>query len=106
MNKFVYEYWNRTELGRNMIASDRVSESDLLFLIPNNVKRMHGLPVSRSTTRRKSAAKKLRKRAILSYKLFELIEEIVEKTLPQKIDNEFFGQFVEVKNFNVGDKVL
>jgi hypothetical protein len=37
--KFIYEYWNRTNLGREMIKSNRVSELDLLFLIPNNVKK-------------------------------------------------------------------
>lgn len=105
MNKFVYEYWNRTELGRKMIASESVSDSDLLFLIPNNVKRRHGLPVTRTYGKRKSAIKKARKRIILSFRLFDLINDVVEETLHQKwCDEEFFGQFVDFKNLELGDR--
>ena len=54
MNKeFIYEYWNKTKLGKAMIKSNNVSESDLLFLIPNNVKRMHGLPLTRTFGKKK-----------------------------------------------------
>lgn len=105
MNNFVYKYWNRTELGREMIASSSVSDSDLLFLIPNNVKRRHGLPATRTYGKRKSAIKKARKRIILSFRLFDLISDIVEETLHQKLcDEEFFGQFVDVKNVELGDR--
>ena len=103
--EFIYEYWGRTELGRAMIKSNNVSESDLLFLIPNNVKRMHGLPLIRISGKKKRKQKEQRKRFILSFKLFDIIEEIVEETLGSKFsDNEFFGEFVEVKNLNIGDK--
>ena len=37
--QFIYEYWSRTELGRAMIKSENISENDLLFLMPNGVKR-------------------------------------------------------------------
>lgn len=95
---FVYEYWNKTELGRKMIASDSVSDSDLLFMIPNNVKRMHGLPASRTYGKRKSIIKRDRKRRISSFRLFDLISEIIEETLPKTYDNEWFGEFVDFKN--------
>ena len=101
---FVYEYWSRTELGRAMIASDNVSDDDLLFLIPNNVKRMHGLPVTRTHGKRKSVIKRDRKNRILSFKLFDLIEEIIEKTLPKTYNDGWFGEFVDFKNVNIGDK--
>ena len=102
--QFAHEYWSRTELGRKMIASDRVSDSDLLFLIPNNVKRMHGLPPTRTFGRNKSELKRLRKRYIHSFKLFEIIEELVDDMLTSKFkDEEFFQEFVEFKNVNYGD---
>lgn len=102
---FVYEYWNRTELGRAMIASSSVSDSDLLFLIPNNVKKMHGLPVTRMPGKKKRKKKNQRKRFILSFKLFDLIEEIVERTIVSTwSQNEFFDKFVDVKNCAIGDK--
>lgn len=98
---FVYEYWNKTELGRKMIASDSVSDSDLLFMIPNNVKRMHGLPASRTYGKRKSIIKRNRKRIISSFRLFDLIGEIIEETLPKTYNNEWFGEFVDFKNVEV-----
>ena len=103
--EFIYEYWSRTRLGREMIKSNNVSESDLLFLIPNNVKRMHGLPLTRISGKKKRKQKEQRKRFILSFKLFDIIEDIVEEILCSKLsDNEFFGEFVEVKNLDTGDK--
>jgi hypothetical protein len=104
MNKFVYEYWSRTELGRKMIASDSVSDSDLLFMIPNNVKRMHGLPASRTYGKRKSIIKKNRKHRISSFRLFDLMCEIIEETLPKTYNNEWFDKFVDVKGVEIGEK--
>lgn len=101
--EFIYEYWNRTELGRAMIASNNVSESDLLFLIPNNIKKMHGLPMTRVSKKDKSKFKHNRKKQILSCNLFDLIEEIIADLLPQKLNNEFFDKFVDVKNVEVGN---
>ena len=101
---YIYEYWGRTEIGRKMIKSDRVSESDLLFLMPNNVKKMHGLPMTRVAAKRKSHYKRLRKRMILSFRLFEIIEDVIDEILPQTYNEEFFGQFVEFKNYGCGDK--
>lgn len=103
--QFVHEYFNRTELGRVMIASNSVSDSDLLFLIPNNVKKMHGLPMTRMPGKKKRKNKNQRKRHILSFKIFDLIEEIVERTIVSTwSQNDFFDKFVDVKNFAIGDK--
>lgn len=102
---FVYKYWNRTELGREMIASSSVSDSDLLFLIPNNVKKMHGSPVTRMTGKKKRKNKNRRKKHILSFKLFDLLEEIIDRTIVSTwSQNDFFDRFVDVKNFAIGDK--
>ena len=103
MNDFVYRYWSTTELGRKMIASDSVSDSDLLFMIPNNIKRRHGLPATRTYGRRKSAIKRNRKRFIQSFCLFDIISEIVEGLIPKKID-EVFMKFVDVKDVTLGDR--
>ena len=98
---FVHRYWNRTELGRAMIASSLVSDSDLLFLIPNNIKKMHGLPVTRMTGKKKKKQKEQRKKFILFSKLFDIIENMVEETLCSKLsDNKFFDKFVDVKDFS------
>lgn len=101
---FVYRYWNRTELGRAMITSSSVSDNDLLFLIPNNIKKMHGLSVTRMTGKKKRKKKNQRKRYILSFKLFDLLEEVIDKTVSTWSQNDFFDKFVDVKNFDIGDK--
>ena len=105
MNKFVYEYWNRTELGRKMIASDSVSDNDLLFLIPNNIKRRHGIPATRIIGKRKSVIKRKRKHNILSFKLFDIISDLIEELVPEVCNEEFFTQFVDVKDMSLGDKI-
>ena len=53
----IHKYWSRIELGRKMIDSNNVSESDLLFLIPNNVKKKYGLPLTRISGKEKRKQK-------------------------------------------------
>ena len=101
---FVYKYWNRTELGREMIASSSVSDSDLLFLIPNNVKKMNGLSVTRITSKRKRKNKNQRKKHILSFKFLDLLEKIVGRTVVSTWSQNVFDKFVNVKNFTIDDK--
>lgn len=101
---FLYAYWNKTELGREMIKSNHVSDSDLLFLIPNNVKRMHGLPLTRISGKKKRKQKEIRRKNILGFNLFDIIEEMIEKTIGEQIvHSDYFGKFVDVKDINIGD---
>lgn len=103
--EFIYEYWGRTKFGRKMIVSNHVSELDLLFLIPNNVKKRHSLPLTRIPGKKKRKLKNQRSKFILSFGVFDIIEEIIEEQLCSKFSqNEFFGQFVEVKDFREDDK--
>ena len=104
MNEFVYEYWNRTELGRKMVASDSVSDSDLLFLIPNNVKRRHGLPTTRICGKRKSIEKRNRKRIIMLFQLFDMISDTIEEMIPEVCNEEVFETFVDIRNIDFSDK--
>lgn len=102
---FVYDYWSRTKLGKEMLASNSVSDSDLLFLIPNNIKRRNGLPVTRTYGKRKSVIKENRKRQILLFKSFDLISKIIEETITEKFSSEsFITDFVDVKNADIGDR--
>lgn len=101
--EFIYEYWSRTKFGRDMIKSNNVSESDLLFLIPNNVKKMHGLPLTRISGKKKKKQRSRRRTSILFFKF--ILEDIIEETLCSEwSNNDFFDEFVEVKNLNIGDK--
>lgn len=99
----IHKYWSRTELGRKMIDSNNVSESDLLFLIPNNVKKKYGLPLTRISGKEKRKQKKTEKRFIMSFRLFDLVEEVIEKNICSKwATNEFFEQFVDFKEVRYG----
>jgi hypothetical protein len=102
--ELILKYWSKTDLGKKMILSNHVSYSDLLFMIPNNVKRRYGLPATRTLGKRKLQTKRNRKHRILGFKLFVLIEEIIDKTLTTTYDNEFFNSFVDIKNFAAGDQ--
>lgn len=100
----LYAYWMRNDLGRRMILSDSVSDSDLLFMVPNNVKRRPGLPLTRIAKRRKAQYKRNLKRKILSFKLFDIIGEIIEETIQKGLSEEHFYKFVDVNDYGIGDK--
>lgn len=89
MNQRVTDYWTRRGiLGRKMVESSLFTERDLLLLMPNNYKKMHGLPMTRANGQRKRVLKK-RCRTILNRKIFPITQEVIEETLPQKIENTF-----------------
>ena len=103
--QFIYEYWSRTELGRAMIKSENISENDLLFLMPNSVKHMHGLPLTRCAKRgrNKRKYKTQRKRQILCYKLWDTLLNIIDDVIcSQWKENDFFKDFVDVKECTLG----
>lgn len=97
MNKeFVYKFWSRKgDLGKAMIESNNITYEDLLFLIPNNVKRTHGLPPTRIRGSRKRIQKNRRKRAILAFKMYDIVDKLIE----EKFSNEnYFVKFVDFKD--------
>ena len=96
----VHDYWNKTERGIEMIKSNHVSDFDLLFLIPNNKKKILGLPLTRISKKYKKKKYKNDKiNLIISFKLFDLIEETVNDILGNNfVEDEFFQTFVEFQN--------
>ena len=96
---FVYRYWGKTDLGQKMIASNSVTDDDLYFLIPNNVKRMNGLPLTRIDGKRKSVIKRMRKRQILSFRMFDIIEDLISEIIPEACKKNI-ASFADIKDFN------
>ena len=87
-----------------MIKSNHVSDLDLLFLMPNNVKRRHGLPLTRISGKKKRKQKEARRKNIFGFKLFDIIEEIIDKTISEQVvHNDYFGKLVDVEDINIGD---
>ena len=88
MNQYVIDYWMRRggEFGRRMIYSGLFSEQDLLLLMPNNAKKMHGLPMTRANGRRKDTIRK-RKMSIMRRPVFSIITDIIEDLIPKKVED-------------------
>lgn len=98
--EFVYEFWLRKgDLGKAMIESNNVTYEDLLFLIPNNMRKAHGLPLTRIRGDRKKIKKHRMKIAILTFKMYDIIEETVNKLIEEKFSNEnYFTKFMDFKD--------
>lgn len=67
----------------------------------NNKRKMHGLPL-----RRKGGPKKKNFYHTLKLRqqMFQLLEEIIDETLP-KVICDSYGSFVDIKDFGEGDRV-
>ena len=87
----LYRYYEGTESGRKLIHMLGVnSERDLLFLMPNNKKRMLGLPLTRVSGRNKRKTKEKRKKQILvNPKTFAAIEGAISEMLTEQFENMF-----------------
>lgn len=98
--EFVYEFWSRKgELGKAMVESNNVTYEDLLFLIPNNMRKVHGLPLTRMRGGRKRIKKHRMKVAILTFKMYDIIEETVDKLIGEEFSNEnYFVKFMDFKD--------
>ena len=69
--------------------------------MPNNVKKMCGLPLTRVSGRRKRKQKEVKKRNIINFKFFGIIEEIIDRAIRKQITH---NQFVDVNCVNICDK--
>ena len=101
MNKdFVYDFWRRKgNLGTEMINSNNISYDDLLFLIPNNMRKAHGLPLTRIRGSRKRIKKNSMKIVILTFKVYE---ETINNLIEEKFSNEnYFVSFTDFRNKNL-----
>lgn len=98
--QLIHNYWNKTELGKMMIQKYSASDLDLLFLIPNNKKKILGLPMTRlGNKRNKKKYKVNRIKSIVALKVFDIIEEINK----QRLSNINFDNFIDYKNLELGD---
>ena len=94
----IHSYWSKTEFGNIMIKSDHVSDSDLLFLIPNNKKKIIGLPMTRlGDKHNKRRYKNNRCRQIIVFKTFDALEDLIE----EKLSVFDFDNFVDYKIFRI-----
>lgn len=70
---------------------------------PSEYDAKYGLPLTRISGKEKRKQKKTEKRFIMSFRLFDLVEEVIEKNICSKwATNEFFEQFVDFKEVRYG----
>ena len=93
-------FQRRGQIGEMLLRSDRVSEADLLLAIPNNYKRLHGLPLTRRNGKRKALCKK-RNTAFLLAAVFPMVEELISSLIPQRVE-ESFSLFADVSSVPYG----
>lgn len=80
------------------VETDYLSLEDLLFLIPNNVKKRNHIPMTRVSPKRKAKHKREVKAKIQFAPLGVILEEIINNTIPKEWqNNQFFGKFVEIE---------
>lgn len=94
-NKKLRDYYLRFGMiGERLLESDRVSESDLLRAIPNNYKRLHGMPLLRLNGKRKT---NLKKHSIdrLTNALFPIVTEMMESEISKRFP-DLFSLFADI----------
>lgn len=88
-NKKLRDYYLRFGIiGEMLLESDQVSESDLLRVIPNNYKRLHGMPLLRLNGKRKASLKK-HSRGLRMHALFPIVTEMMELEISKRLPDLF-----------------
>ena len=95
--ELIEEYWSR-KVDYTILDMRRLPESDLLFLIPNNVKRRYGLPLTRIDGGKKKQQKQKRKQRIIRDRMFLIIEDSIDNYISHLWPGDFFEQFVDIKH--------
>lgn len=97
MKKEIIEYWEKQDFGQEIL--NELSESELLLLIPNNKKRMLGLPLTRIPSKKKRHTKNKRKSQVFKSH-FDFVDKCIAKAIAEEIDKMLDG-FVDIKKYNV-----
>ncbi len=87
----------------HLLIADRTipPESELLLLIPNNKKRMLGLPLTRIPSKNKRHTKNKRKSQVFKSH-FDFVDKCIAKAIAEEIDKMLDG-FVDIKNLMLGE---
>lgn len=102
----VLTYWEYKPLGPQMLDSENLDFHDLLLLIPNNKKKMLGIPMTRIAGRRKHFIKKQQILRTTTWKLWDILSETIDNILNDRlVTSSFFQDFVDIKSIELGDPV-
>ena len=98
-------YSSRSTLGAKLLSYPDLTYYNLLAAIPNNKRKMMGLSTARRAGRRKRVKheRSVDFGKVWGYPFYELLEEAISEILDNKYNEEFFSEFIEVKNNILGD---
>jgi hypothetical protein len=101
----IRKYWSRTEVGRDFLESGLFSESDLLFLMPNNVRKLHSLPMTRKHGKRGRKRILQRKRRLFENEMWAVIQGAIEQHVEAMFKTGVaFDRFASIQDFPGGDR--
>lgn len=101
MDTRIYKYWeSKGGLWKQILDSGRIQEQMLLGMMPNNYKKMHGLPMCRRNGQRKLICKR-RQMNFMMAPLFVIIEDCLQDIIPERIE-ETFNMFAKVDEIDAG----
>lgn len=99
-HEWVKLYYSQNEILKEIYDSGDFIDDELLYLFNNNTLKRLGFPMKRGGKRRKYKYRKL-----MTWHLFNIIEEIIDNTLHKEwINNNFFNRFVDFNQLKIGDE--
>lgn len=87
-HEWVKLYYYQNEILKEIYDSGDFTDDELLYLFNNNTLKRLGFPMKRGGKRRKYKYRKFRK--LMTWHLFNLIEETIDNTLHKKWMTNFF----------------
>ena len=97
-HEWVKAYFTQTEYLSKIYYSGQFTDDDLLYYLPNNKLKRLGFPMKRG-----GKNKRYKKYKIHNFRLYDIIEEIIEEILSTE-QNKFFNKFVDIKDLKLGDE--
>lgn len=98
-------YSSRGQIGTKILSYPDLTYYNLLAAIPNNKRKMMGLPTARRARRYKKVKHERWAdfERVWGYPYFELLEKAINELLKDEFSNDFIDQFIDVKTNILGE---
>lgn len=100
-HEYIKQYYYQNELLRKLYNSRNFTDDKLLYIFNNNTLKRLGFPMKRGGKK----FRRKQKRNLFGWRFFDILEKTIsEKMLAKTLADEFFCDFVNVKNISIGDE--
>lgn len=100
-HEYVKKYYSQNELLRELYDSGDFTDDELLYIFNNNTLKRLGFPMKRGGKNFRNK----QKRKLFGWRFFDILEKTIsEKMLAKTLADEFFCDFVNIKNISIGDE--